>query len=85
VFLDQVIFQNQRFHFGVSNDVFEIFDSLHHSKDFWRFTLGALKVLADTVMQVYGLSHIEDQIALVHNVYAGFVGELFELFLNIKQ
>ena len=58
VLLDQVIFQDQRFHLRIGHDILKILDTADHAQNLRRLILRTLKILADTILQVHGLPHI---------------------------
>ena len=60
IFLNQIAFQNQSFHFGLAGDVFE-FRNVRNHRLHLRAVIGrCLEILAHAVSQRYGLAHIDN-------------------------
>ena len=76
VLFNQVIFQDQRFHFRIGHNIFKKVNPADHMPNPDAAVAAALKVLADAASQVDGFADIQDGVAFVHDVDARLFGQL---------
>ena len=86
VLLDQVVLQDQGFQLGIGHDILETVDLFYHTVDLGSPAYDPAKIRADTIMEIYGLPHINDRVLLiVHDIYARLMREFFQFFLKIEH
>ena len=77
--LDEVALENQRLQIAVAEHHVEVIDALHHRAHLDRVLPTLMKILADAVLEVDRLAHIDDFSLAFHQVAARAGGQLAEL------
>ena len=86
VLLDQVVLQDQGFQLGIGHDILKTVDLFYHTVDLGSPAHDPAKIRVDTIMEIYGLPHINDRVLLiVHDIYARLMREFFQFFLKIEH
>ena len=77
MFLDQVIFQHQRFQLRIRHNIFKPVDKRYHFVDLWSSSNIFAKIRADTIMEIDRLPHINNSIRFImHDIDTRTPGKL---------
>ena len=86
VLFDQVIFQDQRFHFRIGHNIFKIPDQRYHPLYFGSPVVHGTKIRVHTPVQINSFAHINNGIVFVmHQINSRTVRQFFEFFLYVKH
>ena len=77
VFLDQVIFQHQRFQLRIRHNIFKPADKRYHFVDLWSSSNIFAKIRADTIMEVDRFPYVNNSIRFImHDINPRTPGKL---------
>ncbi len=86
VFLDQGVFQNQRFLFRIGHHRIDTMHAIHEKRDLPTTVACSIKIAAQTSPQVFGLSHVEHSLVFTaHQIYAGGRREPLGIDLDFRH
>ena len=84
--LNQRAFQHQRLKFRCGDNHIKMMDLTHHDAGLRRMGRGILKILADTVFQLFGLADVYYLVCLIpHDIHAGGIWQAKRFFLQLVK
>ncbi|SEH06480.1 Uncharacterised protein [Candidatus Venteria ishoeyi] len=84
--LNQVVFQQQRFGFGVGDGDINTGDARYQGAGFWRLSGGTAKITGEAVFQVFGFTDIKNLVGgIPHLIHAGFLTDGTQKGFGIKR